>query len=155
MSHASLEALASLLEYCESFAKRMLVEAGEFHPFGALLSSSGQVQALAGHLGVELPKGHHLYQFLQGAVGQLAGQQEILAYALAANVNIPPSFNSPFPDGVRVHVEANGYSRMVYTPYRCLPHRGIRKFLAVLPIVEYAEPIAVDVPPISFHAAEG
>ena len=154
MPQAPIESLAALLQYSETFAKQMLVQAGEFHPFGAFVSAGGKVEALAGHIGTEFPKGQELYAFLQGALNQLAAEGRILAYALVANVNLPPELASRFPDGIRVHIEALGYSRMVYTPYRSLAYRALRKFLAFLPLVEYAEPITVDVPSNAFTPAE-
>jgi hypothetical protein len=154
MLQAPIESLAALLQYSESFAKQMLVEAGEFHPFGAIVNVGGKVEALAGHIGVEFPKGQELYEFLQGAVNQLAAEKKILAYALVANVNVPAELNAPLPEGIRVHVVAPDYSRMIYTPYRSLSYRALRKFLAFLPLVEYAEEITVDVTSNAFMPAE-
>jgi hypothetical protein len=154
MRQAPVESLAALLQFSESFAKRMVADAGEFHPFGATVNNVGKVEALAGHLGNEFPEGHELYEFLQSAVNQLATEKKILAYALVANVNIPTELSSPLPDGIRVHVETLGYSRMIYTPYRSLPLKAIRKFLAFMPVVEYKEPITVDVAPNAFMPAE-
>jgi hypothetical protein len=151
---ASIDHLAALLRYCEEFAKQMLAEAGEFHPFGAFLDPKSQLQALGGHLGTERPKGSDLYSFLQGAVSEMAVQERLIAYALAANVNVPSSLEAPFQEGIRVQVEAPQYSRLVYTPYRILPLKPLRRFLVVLPLVEYAEPIAVDAPPSAFARRE-
>ncbi|MBB5206148.1 hypothetical protein HNQ51_003491 [Inhella inkyongensis] len=147
--------MAALLRYCEQFAKQMLSDAGEFHPFGAFINSSGELEALGGYLGTEFPSGGELYTLLEGALASMVHERKARAYALAANVNMPAQVSSIFTDGVRVHIEAPGYSRLVYTPYRLLSYRAIRKFLAVVPTVEYAEPIAVDVPNKVFAAAEG
>ncbi len=133
----------------------MLVEAGEFYPFGAFVNTDGKVEALAAHLGTEFPKGHELYEFLESAVKELAAEKKILAYSLVANVTVPIELNSPHPDGMRIHVVAPDYSRMIYTPYRSLPYRAMRKFLAFLPVVEYAEEITVDVPSNAFVPAAG
>lgn len=154
MPQAPIESLAALLQYSDSFAKQMLVEAGGFHPFGAFINTGGKVEALAGHIGTEFPRGQELYAFLQSAVHQLAVEKKILAYALAANVHVPTELNSPLPDGIRIHVVAPGYSRMIYTPYRTLSYRALRKFLAFLPVVEYTEEITVDVPSNAFMPTE-
>lgn len=155
MTPATIDSLADLLRYCEQFAKHMIAEAGEFHPFGAFVNADGRVEALGAHLGTELPRGSEVYAFLENALGSMVAQGKVGAYALAANVNIPSGLASPLPDGIRVHVEAPGYSRLVYTPYRVLPLRAIRKFLAFLPTVQYLEPIAVDVPNKVFASAAG
>jgi hypothetical protein len=64
-------------------------------------------------------------------------KKEIVAGAIAANVDIPAKYQPPFPDGVRVHLECSGFSRFIYLPYR-VSSSGIN----------YAEFISVDVPPI-------
>lgn len=150
MAVPSLQSLAHLLHYCESFAKQMLSGAGEFYPFGAFVNSQGNVEALGGHMGDERPNPQDLYRFMQSAIAEMAAERKLVAYAVAANVNVPGEFNSPFPDGIRVHVEASGYARYIYTPYRLLPYRAFRKFLAVVPTVEYAEQITVEVQPNVF-----
>jgi hypothetical protein len=155
MAEVSIDAMAALLRYCEQFAKQMLAEAGEFHPFGALVNRNGQVEVLAAHLGSEFPQGSELYTFLEGTVRAMASEGKAVAYALAANVTIPAHISAPLPDGVRVHVEAPGYSRLIYTPYRALSYRALRKFLVIFPTVEYTDPIAVDIANKVFSRAEG
>lgn len=155
MPEVTIDSLASLLRYCEEFSKQMLAESGEFHPFAAFVNRDGEVEAVGAHTGEEFPQGVQVYQLLEGALASMAAEGKAMACAIAANVNVPSSLSSPFGDGVRVHVEAPGYSRLVYTPYRLLSYRAIRKFLAVLPTVEYAEPIAVDTSPKLFAHANG
>lgn len=155
MAEVSLHSLAQLLQYCEGFAQRMLSDAGDFYPFGAFVNAEGKVEALGAHLGAERPNPQELYRFIQGAVAEMATQGKLSAYAIAANVNVPANLGSPFPDGIRVHVEAPGYSRLIYTPFRVLSLRALRKFLAVVPSVEYAEQITVDVQPSVFSSAGG
>ncbi len=148
---ADLDALAALLQYCESFAKQMLSRAGEFPPFGSFLNAeSGKVDALGALTGAENPTGVATYQLLESFVSERARAGSLLAYGLAANVNMPKHLNSPFPDGIRIHVEAPGYSRIIYIPYRLLPFAPLRRFLAFLPTVHYAEEIAVDTSPKQF-----
>jgi hypothetical protein len=150
-----IDSLAALLRYCQDFSKQMLVEAGEFHPFGAFINAEGTLEALGAHLGTEFPKGAELYAFIQDALCEFVKQEKAIAFAIAANVTVPESFAAPFTDGMRVHVAAPGYSRMIYTPYRVLSYRALRRFLAVLPVVEYAEPISVEVKSHDCFASEG
>ncbi|MCZ8235008.1 MAG: hypothetical protein ACK520_08730 [Inhella sp.] len=144
MQPVSIDALASLLRNCEQFAHQRIAESGGFHPFGAFINRAGDIEALGAQLSAEPRDSFEVYEFLEGAIAEMAHRGDIRAYALAANVAVPQQLASPFPDGLRVHVEAPGYSRFVYTPYRLLPYRAIRRFLAVLPTVEYSDPIAVD-----------
>jgi hypothetical protein len=144
MKTPSVENLVQLLNYCESFAKQMLSSAGEFYPFGAVINPEGRLEAMGAHLGTERPDSQDQYVFLYGALAQMAKEGKIIGLAVAANVNIPEQFQSPLPDGIRVHIEAPEYSRYVYIPYRILPYQSVRKFLGFLPLVQYLDPITVD-----------
>jgi hypothetical protein len=155
MPDVTIDSLAALLRYCDEFSKQMLAEAGEFQPFAAFINQDGKVEAVGANTGEEHPRGSAVYQLLEDAMASMAMERKALACAIAADVNVPSTLSSPFADGVRVHVEAPGYSRLVFTPYKVLSHRTLRKFMAVLPTVEYAEPIAVDVPAKLFANAEG
>jgi hypothetical protein len=145
MSTASIDQLAALLRYCEDFAKHLLREEGAFYPFGAFLDAAGRVEAVAGQLDAAIPNSRALYAHLQGAGDAMLADGRIGAYALAAPVDLPPALGSPVPDGIRVHIQSGDYARTVYLPYRVLPWRPVRRFLAVVPVVEYYETIAVDV----------
>jgi hypothetical protein len=110
--------LEELLNYCTGFAKQMIQGHGEFHPFGAVIASSGQLTAVGAHIGEEFPKGAELYSFLQSSMKTQFQKQEIIACAITANVDIPAQFKPPFPDGIRVLLECAGFSRFIYLPYR-------------------------------------
>ncbi len=128
--------LEELLNYCTGFAKQMVQAHGEFHSFGAVIAPNGQLTAVGAHIGEEFPKGADLYSFLQGSMKSQFQKREIVACAIAANVNIPPQFQPPFPDGVRVLLECAGFSRLIYLPFRVSDGS-----------VDYADFISVDVPP--------
>lgn len=135
-----------MLSYCHDFARVMLESSGEFCPFGATLSPEGKVVAVGGHIGEEKPAAGDLYKFFLSSFAESARKNEIAGAALAANVNIPEEFESPSRDGVRVHLEALGYSRFVYIPYR-ITRRGIfRKTIEA----EFFEPFAVEIAPLLF-----
>jgi hypothetical protein len=150
MKIPSVEDLVQLLNYCESFAMQMLSSTGEFYPFGAVISPEGRFEAMGANLGTEHPASQDQYVFLYGALAQMAKEGKIIGLAVAANVNIPEQYQSPLPDGIRVHIEAPDYSRYVYIPYRILSHQGVRKFLGFLPLVQYLEPITVELEPNAF-----
>ncbi|MBC7755733.1 MAG: hypothetical protein H7Z20_03650 [Bdellovibrio sp.] len=152
MTVERISALAALLRHCEEVAQVLLADTGEFHPFGAYLNANGEIEALAAYNGTEHLCSSELYKLLHGVITKMANDRTLVAYAIAADVSIPSQFNSTFPDGIRVQVEAPGYSRDLYIPYRLLPMRALRKFFVVFPTVEYAEQIAVDVDPSVFTA---
>lgn len=147
---ASPEQLHELLMYCINFARTMLEKAGDFYPFGATLTPDGKVAAAGGHNGEEHPQPQEIYRLLAGAFSSGARTGEFMGVALAANVNIPAQFSSPSPDGVRVHIEASGYSRFMYVPYKIKVSGMFKKHKAI----EFSEPFSVQVPPNFFAAPE-
>jgi hypothetical protein len=82
------------------------------------------------------PNAAKMYESLEAFVQQLAQRGELGAYAIAASASVHEAFKSPFAEAIRVHAEAPGFSRMIYTPYRVLPYRALRNFFVVLPCVE-------------------
>jgi hypothetical protein len=141
-------ALTALLESVTDFAKLMVGKAGEFYPFGGFLSADGRVNQLAVHDGQEHPDRHDVYRQMEDALRKRVTIGEASAIALVADVNIPAAYRPPFPDGIRVLVEASGYSRFFYLPYS-RPRRG---FLSLGRKSEptYGDFISVDVPPTFF-----
>lgn len=139
------EQLHELLTYCVDFAKLMLNDSGEFYPFGAVIGAEGKLKAVGASDGNEQPNPQDLYNLLGATFKAQATNGEIIAAAMATNVNIPSAYESPYPDGIRVHLESNDYSRFVYFPYR-LSKSGIFKKKINLAV---SEPFSVAVP-VSF-----
>ncbi|WP_431262492.1 hypothetical protein ACQ859_20425 [Roseateles chitinivorans] len=137
-------ALAELVRYCEDFAKQMLAKQGAFYPFAAIINQDGKMEAVGVHNGEERPQAQELYRLLFDSLNAMASNGRAKASAIAADVNVPANLSAPFPDAIRVHVRALGYSRQVYTPYRRYAHRSIRTLFRVVQSVEYAAPIGVD-----------
>jgi hypothetical protein len=131
--------LEELLNYCTGFAKQMIKEHGEFHSFGAVIASSGQLTAVGAHTGEEPPDAGELYLSLWHSMQSQYQKREIIACAIAANVNIPAQFHPPFPDGIRVLLECAGFSRFIYLPYQISGDS-----------VSYGDMIPVDVKPQVF-----
>ena len=140
------EQLHELLTYCLDFAKLMLSDSGKFYPFGAVLGVEGKLKAVGVHNGNERPNPQDLFRLLEDTFKVQATGGEIIASAMAADVNIPSTYESPCPDGIRVHLEANEYSRFIYFPYR-ISKTGIFKKKTS---VEVLEPFSVEMPPSFF-----
>jgi hypothetical protein len=149
------ELLSGMLEGCWDFAKLMLTKSGDFFPFGETADDTGQRTMQAADIGQAHPRPQELYAFLEGALRQAAAQGEIAAVALAANVNIPAEYKPQFPDGIRVHVEATGYSRYVYLPYQVSPRNLWQRLRGRPHEVIYGETFSVEVPPLFFRAGTG
>jgi hypothetical protein len=143
------EQLQAALNYCLQFSEEMLIKAGEFYPFGAVITSDGSLSALGFDDGGEHPSPGELYAFAEQALTRSASSGEILVGALAVNVDIPREFEPPFPDGVRVKLESRGFSRLVYCPYRIVSTGVLRKKRNV----EFGEMFAVEAPHVFFPGA--
>jgi len=140
------ERFEELRKYCVEFAMQMLESYGEFHPFGATISSAGTMVTHGAWNGEEHPPGQELAKILITAFKKEFSTGAIIAAAFAANVNIPAKFQAPYPDGVRVIIEFHGYpnARVIFLPYRIEA-----KSLGSLPkrkSVEYADFITVETP---------
>lgn len=140
------EQLHELLKYCLDFAKLMLSDAGEFYPFGAVLAAEGKLTAVGAHGGSKNPNPQDLFRLLGDVFKAQAAAGEIIASAMAANVNIPLTYESLHPDGIRVHLESNGYSRFIYFPYRVAKTGIFKKKISL----EVLEPFSVEIPPLFF-----
>lgn len=143
---ASPEQLHELLKYCMDFGRTMLEDSGEFYPFGAVIDADGQLKAVGAYDGNEMPNSQDIYRLLSDALTSDARAGNVVAIALAADVNIPSTYKPPSPDALRVQLETEGYSRFIYVPYT-LSKRGLFKKTTT---ANYGEPIPVDVPPQIF-----
>jgi hypothetical protein len=135
------EKLHELLTYCTEFAETMLKDSGEFYPFGAVLDSELELRAVGADVGEEHPASAELYQLLGNSFIQNAKDKEISASAIACNVNIPQEYEPPVNDGVRVHLECDGFSRYIYVPFSIETKGLIRKTKKIT----FFEPISVNI----------
>lgn len=139
---ASSEQLHSAFSYCLDFAKRMLEDIGSFLPFGAVLNTSGEVKAVAGWNGDEHPAPTEIYQLLSSALRGESVSNNILGSAIAVDVNIPAAYDPPLRDGIRVHLEGDGYSRYIYVPYAIKVSGLLQRRREII----LAEPFSIEVP---------
>jgi len=142
--------LTAILEDAWEFAKVMLGKAGEFYPFAETADGSGGRAMLGGFLGEEHPDPRSLYVFLKDSLARQVAEGKVCAVALAANVDVPKEYDSKYPDAIRVHIEAPGYARYVYLPYRVEPQTAAGRLFHRPNKTAYAEPFSVDIPPVFF-----
>lgn len=144
----SPERLNELVTYCIDFARTMLEEAGDFYPFGATLTNDGKLAGVGGHNGEERPNPKEIYTLLGGSFAVDAAAGKLSAAALAANVSIPTEYSPSSPDGLRVHLEAEGFSRFIYVPR--ISKQG---FLKKRTVAEFDKSSAVAIAPHFFRAS--
>ena len=139
--------LSEMLDGCCDFAHTLLAKTGAFYPFGETADASGVRSMVGGYNGEEHPNPREIYDLLLGSFRESARGGKISAAALAADVTVPAEYESPYPDAVRVLIEAPGYSRFVYRPYRVIEPSGIGRLLRAGREVAYGEMFSVETPP--------
>ena len=140
---ATPEQLHAALTYCIDFSRTLLEAYGEFHPFGAMIDSAGQVVAASAWAGEEHPNPQDLYKLMVEALRKEIVEGRALAIAVAVNVDIPEQFSPSLKDGLRVTLESRGYSRNVYVPYQMVSRGVLRRRKTA----EFAEPFSVELKP--------
>lgn len=140
---ATSEQLHAALIYCIDFSRTILEAHGEFHPFGAMVDSAGQVVAAAASTGEEHPNSQDLYKLLVEGLRDEIVKGRAIAIAVAVNVTIPEEYSPNHNDGVRVTLESAGHSRNVYVPYQMVSRGIFRKRQTA----EFAEPFSVELKP--------
>src|SRR5437867_4090945 len=76
MAHPDFD---ELLNFLIPFAQQMLSKHGEFFPFGAMVSATGEVTAEAAYDGDEQPPSERIIDLLTGAFRQKAAERQIRA----------------------------------------------------------------------------
>ncbi len=93
-------------------AKKLLLENGEFFPFGEIMKSNGEQVNLSVSNGEERPSSSELIDLLQSHYIELARVGEITASALVYDVIVKGS------DSIAVDLDhVSGYSATVIVPY--------------------------------------
>jgi hypothetical protein len=116
MAHPDMDRLLGTLL---PFAKRMLHEYGDFHPFGAQIEADGSVQMVGADNGEEFPEALELIDLLQQSFLQDARKGKITATGICMDVRVIAPGSSEKTDAIGVsfeHAEAEPLD--VFLPYR-------------------------------------
>lgn len=142
--------IGKLLDHVLATARRMLEEHGDFDPFGASVSWSGELRTYGGPRGVEHEDRTRIYRLMRAGFAKDAAEGRVRAVAVVAIAAIPPELHLRYTQGVAVAIEGPGDSRRVYLPY----HRARAGLFGVLgrggAKVNFADPVAVEAPPFVF-----
>ena len=108
----------ALLNAVMPFAQQMLTKHREFFPFGATMSTAGEISAVAGATGNEHPESAAIIEVLEQGFQESASSGKLKATALAVDVRVIPPGKSSKQDAVEVRLDhRDDYSARVIFPY--------------------------------------
>ena len=115
MAHADLDDLANALI---PFAQQMLAKRGGFLPFGACLTTDGEIKLIAGDLGDEQPPAGQLIELLVDGLAARAQAGELRAAGVCYAATFEPDDGSAIQDIICVSLDHSGGERIdVMLPY--------------------------------------
>lgn len=104
-------------------AKHFLEEFGEFYPFGAGITSKGQVKPIGVFFGDDFPKPLTVLHNLEQAIDDDIANGKYLAVAIGVNVRTKADNSNEFIDAIEVRIAHHQYKPInVYIPYTVSPN---------------------------------
>lgn len=143
------EQLHKMLTYCIDFTRTMLEKAGDFYPFGCTLDKDGVQTAVGVDDGNRKSDQREIYKRIEHSFAECVSSENVAAIAIAANTDIPAQYSPDFHDGLRVHLEADGFSRYIYVPYKVEKVGVFKRSRSVT----FAEPFSVEIPRKFFNVS--
>jgi hypothetical protein len=115
----------ALLDPLLTFAQRSLDQHGEFFPFGATISSEGELAMAAATTESDRPPSQELIDLMEEEFRQAASRGEIRAAAICLDVLLRPPGAEPI-DAIEVRIEHREADPVnVHLPYKKRRLRGI------------------------------
>jgi hypothetical protein len=116
LAHPDLDALLNPLL---TFAQQQVSRRKGFFPFGARMSSAGEISLVAGDIGNEQPDPTELITFLVDVFRREAAEGAIRAVGICVDMRVTPPGSSEKTDAVCAQLEhISGECGDVYLPYR-------------------------------------
>ena len=116
MAHPDLDELLNALV---PFAQQMLSKHGEFFPFGATMTTNGELTADAAYDGDEQPPSEQLIDLLTQGFRQQAASGQIRAAGICYDVRIIPPGQTEKTDAICLALEhQTGEAANLYLPYK-------------------------------------
>lgn len=108
------------------FAKQMLRDYGEFHPFGGTMKSDGEIVHVGATSGEDISAPSALVEILTEGFRSKAREKAIKAAAIVLNVRVLPPGRVEKCDAIEVRIDHHdGYSAHVFFPYRSTDDLGM------------------------------
>lgn len=99
------------------FVEKMLQQHGEFHPFGVVTRSGGEIVHFGAWIGEEFPPAERLVEALVNAMRSQSS--ELSSSAIFRNVSVREATQGEPIDAIEAGLEhSKGYSVNVFFPYR-------------------------------------
>lgn len=118
MSSAKADCEA-LMNWLLPFAKQLLGQHGEFHPYGGAMQTDGNLKSVFGWDGDEHPPAAELIRLIKDGFIACANDGSFKATALVYDVRIALSPNGETSDAIAVSMNhRDNYSVVVLLPYR-------------------------------------
>lgn len=108
----------AMVKFCLETASRMLETNGAFSPWGAVIDSSGDRKLVVGENREKPATATEAYALLERSMAAQYFKGEIVAGVIVAEASVPPELKPTYPDAIRLVVESNTISRLVFLPFR-------------------------------------
>src|SRR5689334_2290956 len=102
MAHPDMDRLLTVLL---PFAKQMLYEHGDFHPFGAQIEVDGSAQMVGANNGEDFPEALELIDMLQQSFREAAHKGKIRAAGICMDVRVVVPGRAEKTDAIEVRFE--------------------------------------------------
>ncbi|GIV02228.1 MAG: hypothetical protein KatS3mg015_1058 [Fimbriimonadales bacterium] len=117
-SEIPLEDTERLINTILPFCQQMVQRHGGFHPFGAVMSTVGDVELVAAYAGEEFPDPDDLERMLRDGMREGIRDGKYRAVAICADVHLTREDGAE-TDAIRIHIEhEEGNTSAYYIPYR-------------------------------------
>lgn len=135
-----------MVKFCLETSRRMMAKNGVFAPFGSVIDFSGDRKLTVADATPERPlSAEAAYSALEHGMRAQFLKGEIIAGAIVALAGVPAELKPAFPDAIRVVVESNTISRLIFLPYRVSPRASVSTEGSEPHVFEFGELIGVDV----------
>lgn len=112
------EELENLMNATLPFAQQMLVEYGEFFPYGSVVTSKGEIVSIGASDGYEHPPSQKLIDLMTENFRAKAKTGEYRATAIAYDVRVTVPSTGLKSDAIAIRLDhAEGLSVVVFVPY--------------------------------------
>ncbi len=120
-THTAKQEAEALINQLLLFAEKMLVEHGEFCPYGGYMADDGKIVHVSATGSTENPASKELIELLRRQFCEGARREEYRATAVVFDVRIAPPGAANKTDTIQVCVDhKRGYSAEVFFPYNIL-----------------------------------